>query len=407
LDVRVLTISLGYPKYPGDATVPFLDAIVQSLVARGHEIDVVLPYHPEFRHGETAGIRFFPYRYSPVPSFAPWGFGQSFGPNSRVRLQTVALLPAVALSLRQSISRRLATDGYDVVHAHWVVPNAWIAALVAGPRGVPLVVTLHGSDVAMAERYKLLGRLAASAFERADAVTATSEQLVARAVALGADPDRSAAVYIGVDSEKFSPRPPDPEVRAELGAVAGSLLVVAVGRLAEVKGFEYLIAAAEHLEGVSVAIIGDGELRATLERMARGVRAVTLVGGMAHERVPDALAAADVVVVPSVVDRAGRVDATTSTALEALASARPLVATSVGGIPEVVEDGVTGLLVPPKDPIALADAITRLQSDPSLRNSLAERGRKFALERLSWAATAEAFERTYSRAIARRTAGPL
>src|SRR5207248_993142 len=129
--VRVLLITLGYPKYPGDTTAPFMAGIARSLIARGHSIDVVLPYHPQFQHAESETIRFFSYRYSPVSRFAPWGFGNAFGPKSRVRLGVAALLPSIALSLRRGIRHRLAGARYDVIHAHWVVPNGWLAASVA------------------------------------------------------------------------------------------------------------------------------------------------------------------------------------------------------------------------------------------------------------------------------------
>lgn len=397
--MRVLMITLGYPKHPGDPTAPFIDAIAHGIADRGHTVDIVLPFHPEFRQADKEGIHFFPYRYSPIRAYSPWGFGQIFGPKSRVRLDTAALLPVIALSLRRCISRRLTRERYDVVHAHWVVPNGWLAAPAAHKRCVPIVLTLHGSDVAMAERYKVVGKLAQRTFGLADAVNATSSELLGRAVALGADPERAAPLYLGVDTTLFSPREPDLELRKALGADRDEFLVVSVGRLAEVKGFEHLIDAAALLRDVSVAIVGDGELKADLERRARGMKNVTLVGSMPHHLVADALRAADVVVVPSVVDRAGRVDTTTSTVPEALSSARPLVATNVGGIPEIAEDGRTAILVPPKNPQALAEAITRLRADPGLRQRLAEEGRRFAVERLSWDATAQTLEETYRRAI--------
>jgi glycosyltransferase involved in cell wall biosynthesis len=121
---------------------------------------------------------------------------------------------------------------------------------------------------------------------------------------------------------------------------------------------------------------------------------------MPHDRIPHALAAADLVVVPSVVDSRGRVDSTTSTVPEALASGRPLIATAVGGIPELVRDGENGLLVPQKDPAALAAAIERLRGDPDLRERLSHRAREFAVERLGWEATIDALEAAFAGAIA-------
>jgi glycosyltransferase involved in cell wall biosynthesis len=404
--MRILAVTLGYPKEPGDSTAPFIEAIVRGLAKRGHEIDVVLPQHHEFRYPDGEGVRFFPYRYSPFARVSPWGFGQTFNPTTHVRAQVVALLPTIALSLRRAIARRLASQPYDLVHAHWVLPNGWAAASAAKRVGVPLVVTLHGTDVAMAEHHRPLGNVARRTFSRAAAITATSEDLRRRAVGLGADAEKTITTYIGVDTELFAPRSADPDVRRLLGAQDGDLLVVSVGRLARVKGFEYLIKAASRLERVTLAIVGEGELRSELERLAQASPArVVLAGGMPHSRVAQALAAADVVVVPSVVDNRGRVDATTSTALEALSSGRPLVATAVGGIPEVVRDGENGLLVPQKDPVALAAAIERVRVDPELRHQLSLRAREYAVERLGWDGTIDALQRTFEGAIAHDTGG--
>ncbi|HZT94453.1 MAG TPA: glycosyltransferase [Gaiellaceae bacterium] len=400
--MRVLAVTLGYPKEPGDSTAPFVDAIVRGLARRGHEVDVVLPHHPEFRYPDGERVRFFPYRYSPLARLSPWGFGQTFDAKARVGAQVLPLLPAIALSLRRAIQRRLAAEDHDVVHAHWLLPNGWAAASVAGRAEVPVVVTLHGSDVAMAERHLPLRRMARQTFGRVAAVTATSDDLRRRALELGAEPRAATVTYIGVDAERFAPRPADRETRRLLGAEEGDLLVVAVGRLARVKGFEYVIEAASRLPRVALAIVGEGELRPELELLVRSSSArVLLTGGMPHNRIPHVLAAADVVVVPSVVDSRGRVDSTTSTVPEALASGRPLVATAVGGIPELVCDGENGLLVPQKDPAALAASIERLGGDADLRERLARRGREFAVQRLSWEATIDALEASFAEAIAR------
>jgi phosphatidyl-myo-inositol dimannoside synthase len=404
--MRILAVTLGYPRELGDSTAPFIDAIVRGLARRGHEIDVVLPQHPEFRYPDGGGVHFFPYRYSPFPRLSPWGFGQTFDASTRVRAKVVPLLPAIALSLRRAIARRLARQPYDVVHAHWVLPNGWAASSVAKRSDPPVVVTLHGTDVAMAEHHRVLASVTRRTFSRVAAVTATSDDLRRRAIDLGADPQNTTTTYIGVDTQVFAPRPASPEVRQLLGARDGDLLVVAVGRLALVKGFEYLIEAASQLQRVTVAIVGDGELRPELERLAQASPArVLLTGPMPHDRIAEALATADVVVVPSVVDNRGRVDATTSTALEALASGRPLIATSVGGIPEVVRDGENGLLVPQKDPVAIAAAIEQLRGDSDLRQRLSGRAREFAVQRLSWDATIDGLERTFEQAAGNYAGG--
>jgi glycosyltransferase involved in cell wall biosynthesis len=394
--VRVLMITMGYPKHLGEPTAPFIRSIAESLAARGHSIDIVLPFHPEFTHEGPEGVRFFPYRYSPAARFAPWGFGNSFNRTSGIGIGVAALLPVIAISLRRRIGRLLASGSYDVVHAHWVVPNGSLAAGPARKHGVPLVITLHGSDIAIAERHKPLGYLAERAFRAAGAITASSAQLLRRAVDLGADPSKSSTVYLGVDAESFAPRTATSAMRKRIGASDDDFVAVSVGRLIEVKGFEYLIDAASRLQGVRVAIVGGGDLREDLERQARAQRApVTFFGDVSHDEVPSVLAAADAVVVPSIIDRAGRVDGLPSTVFEALACGKPLIATDVGGIAELVCDGVNGILIPEKDAKALSVALDRLRRDPAEGRRLAEEARRLAVTSLSWNATAKAFDACY------------
>lgn len=400
--MRVLLISQGFPKDVDDATAPFMASIVGAIASRGHTVDVVLPFHPDFRYPARDAVCFFPYRYSPVARFAPWGFGSSLRGTSHVTPGAALLLPGVLISLHRSLSRLLAAHPYDVVHAHWLLPNAWVAVGPAARRGVPLVVTLHGSDIAIAERARPLGRLAHRTLTAAGAITAVSDDLRARAERLGADPAKTATLHLGVDTRVFAPRLVDARVRARLGASADALLVVAVGRLVEKKGFRYLIEAASRVEGAHVAVVGGGDGRSELAAAAATSGAsVTFTGELDHADVADAVAAADVVAVPSVVDTAGNVDGLPNTLLEALSSGRPVLASAIAGIPEVVADRANGLLVPEKDVDALVRALTELRDDPELRDRLGREARGRAVHELGWDVTAEAFERAYVTAGAR------
>jgi len=401
---RILLISQGFPKYPGDSTAPFMEAIVRHLVAKGNTVDVLLPHHPEFRHPQEPGFEFVQYRYSPSNRFAPWGFGGSLKGSSRVRAAAALSSPAVVLSLRRRVKRLLFTRDYDVVHAHWILPNAWAAAGPAAQRRVPLVITLHGSDVAVAERNALLRGFARQALRSAGAVTAVSDDLRHRAEHLGADPATTRTIHLGVDTAAFAPRDVAPSVRGQLGVPHGSLLVVAVGRLVEKKGFEYLIEAASRVQGVHIAIVGEGDLRGDLQSRARRSGAsVSFAGNLERAAVGEAFAAADIVAVPSVVDSAGNVDGLPMTLLEALSTGCAVVASAVAGIPEVVADEVNGLLVPEKDVEALSGALTVLRDDPQLRHRLGNEARRRALAELDWNATVSEFEQAYAAAGAWRS----
>jgi glycosyltransferase involved in cell wall biosynthesis len=292
-----------------------------------------------------------------------------------------------------------------MMHGHWVVPGGALAA-AALPHGAPLVVSLHGSDVYLAERHELVGRVARWAFHRAHYVTACSDDLRIRAIALGASEDRSVTIPYGVDSRRFRP---DPRIRVQRRAAwridSDDEIAFAAGRFVRKKGFEYLIDAlgilAPRRPRLRLVLAGGGDLEGDLrERAARlGItNRVILPGVLTQGGVADALAASDVAVVPSVRDEAGNVDGLPNVVLESLASATPLVATTAGGIASVVKDEVSGLLVGERDAAALASAIDRVLSDRALAVKLGTAARVWASTHAGWDQVAERFEEVYERA---------
>jgi len=395
-------VTSSYPKYPGDVTAPFIESIARGAAARGHLVDVVLPHHPDLCRPEGEPVRFFPFRYAPRESWSLWGYAQSLRADVSLRAAALIVTPLAALALRRQVAARLRERSYDVVHAHWVVPNGTLVADLARSHRTPTVVSLHGSDVFLPERIPALRPAARFAFRAAGAVTACSTDLHRRALALGAPPERTTTVPYGVDLDLFSPArsPESGPVRAALGADDGDVLVLAVGRLVEKKGFRHLIDAAAR-SPVRLAIAGAGDLEGALRERSREASAPTrFVGPLERDDVANALAAADVVAVPSVRDAAGNVDGLPNVLLEALASGRAVVASRVAGIPDVVRDGENGLLVPPGNPGALADALSRLAADAPLRERLGRAARRTAETRLSWDVAVDAFEECYERATA-------
>jgi len=393
-------VTSSYPRFPGDVVAPFIESIARGVAARGHRVDVVLPHHPDLRRPPGEPVSFHPYRYAPLDRWSRWGYAQSLRRDVSVRAGAFMLAPLVAFALRRIVAQRLRETKYDVVHAHWVVPNAALVAGLVRTHGVPLVVSLHGSDVFVAETLFPARVLATHALRQAGAVTACSEDLRRRALRLGARPERTRTVPYGVDSMDAAGADVD-AVRARLGAPPGATLVVALGRLVEKKGFSYLIQAAARVPGVHVALAGDGDLRAELEARVEATGApVRLVGALDRASVAAALAAADVVVVPSVVDRAGNVDGLPNVLLEAMAAGRAVIASRVAGIPDVVTDGVDGVLVEEKDVAGLAAALARLDGDRALRQRLGTAARAMVTRRLSWDQAARTFEESYAAAAA-------
>ena len=271
---------------------------------------------------------------------------------------------------------RTATAGADVVHAHGLRAGL-LASLALGGRRTPLVVTWHSAVLAEGTRARLLALLERRVSRVADVVLGASSDLVERARRLGARDARLAP--IAVPAPVRAPLPPESAVeierrrqktRAEFGAVDRPLLL-AVGRLEAHKGYDVLLDAVRGLCGLEpaspvVVIAGEGSQREPLQRRIDAERLpVRLLGR--RDDIPELLAAADVVVLPS------RWEARALIAQEALHAGVPLVATAVGGTPELVGDA--GELVAYGDAVALAGAIAALLGDAGRRAELAAAGR--------------------------------
>ncbi len=408
---RVVMITTSYPRFPGDTVGTFLEPIAHGVAALGHDVHLVLPWHPQLtRPPHEGNVHFHPFRYAPLPSLNIFGYAASLRADVRLRLAAVAAAP-LALAAAWRTARRVAREvRATVIHAHWVIPCGAVGAAMSAHR--PLVISLHGSDVFVAERHRAIGMAARAAFRRCHWLTACSDDLRKRAINLGAEADRSETVPYGVDHERFRP---DPAARArrrpQLGIDSRQSLLFAAGRLVRKKGFEYLIEAMPSILARSpdtvLAIGGSGDLEDELRRLAeaRGVAdRVVFTGLLKQDDVGECLAAADVAVVPSVRDDSGNVDGLPNVVMEALASGTPLVATTAGGICAVARDGENAMLVAERDPAALAGAIGRLLDDGALRAAIGGAARHNVIEQHSWASVARRFERAYRQA-ARYAAG--
>ena len=403
--MKILAVTSTYPRYPGDGVAPFVGSIVRGVADLGHEVHVLVPEHSGWRWPDHDGrVTFHRYRYSPVRSWTPWGFSESLAGRSTIRKPLYLLAPVVAASAVRAARKILSGGGFDLVHTHWVVPNGPIGGLAAG--ATPLVVSMHGSDVAVSERSRALGRVARWTFERAAAVTAPSRDLLSRARELGAHEPLELVPY-GADEVVVSPDAAA-ATRSRLGIARDNVLVAGIGRLVPVKGFDYLVQALAEASRdnprLRLVLVGDGSERTALAERAASLGVadrVHLVGAVPHDDVPEYLAAADVVVVPSIRFE-GLVDGLPNVALEAMAAGKPLVATRVGGLPELVHDGRNGLLVEEKSASELASAILGLVGDAGLRARLGAAARDEIRAERSWESVARRFVEIYERAAATR-----
>jgi glycosyltransferase involved in cell wall biosynthesis len=288
------------------------------------------------------------------------------------------LLDFRALRRLLSLIRR---GGFDLVHAHGqdaAIMGSWARRFV----GFRLMVTRHVLEEPVGDlRQRLRAHLALAALRRADAPVAVSRAAADSLATLASiPPDRIRIISNGIQLERFDPAfcgRQRAALRESLGVGHSDPLVVMPAVLRPGKGHDVLLASVprvlERFPGTRFVVAGGGELEGELMTKAEGLGPAVLFLGHRPD-IPNLLAASDLVVLPS------RSEALPTVAMEAAAAGRAMVASRVGGVPEVVEDGVTGMLVPPGDPRALSDSISVLLADPTRRQALACAARRKALE---------------------------
>lgn len=307
---------------------------------------------------------------APTRLFAVWSHGLSAHRESVRSLSRAVLALLQASRFALWMQRR----GVEHVHAHWATHTALAAWAIHRLTGLSYSFTAHADDIFI-RRPMLEEKIREAAF-----VVTISEynqrylvEQLGRSVA-----SRIRVVRCGIDTGRFRPTPPS---RVEVFTIA------CVARLEPKKGHGVLLDACAELARRDVpfrcVLVGDGSERAaiTRQRAALGLEEqVELIGVQPRDGVCEVLEAAHVVVLPGIVESSGRADGIPVALMEALATERPVVASDISGIPELVEHEHTGLLVPSNEPLALADALNRLRTDPELGIRLAAAGRLRVLE---------------------------
>lgn len=311
----------------------------------------------------------------------------SLSPGSAVRKLQRAGCPVLVIDEPDdaiavgALAAHLAEVAPDVVHNHMYRAEmvGTRAALALGEIGRPrpfVVSTVHSSRVRSAEDRDALRRLT----PRMDRLIAVSQAIRRKIADEGRDVVPVSLIYNGVDLQRYDHQEPCCTLRDEYGMEPGSQIVGVVARLEPEKGHPTLFEAwPEVLRAAPSAyllVVGEGSRREELEALARSLRiAHRVVFTGRRDDVPAVTAALDVAVLPSYREAQGL------SVLEAMALSRPVVASAVGGIPEMITDGVTGLLVPPHDAPALAAAISRLLVDHPYADLLARAGHDLVHER--------------------------
>ena len=378
--MRVLFLTHSYPRTPGDAAGAFLLHLATALKAQDVDVTVIAPAGDHLPANEVLdGIPVHRFRYAPR------------------RFQRLAYTGQMAEEVKRSLSAKFALLGFlgssfasgarirrefdpSLVHAHWWFPGGLVGSWVSGLAGIPLVTTMHGTDVRLAMGNGLARSLLRRVLSQSGAVTTVSSWLAGQVKAMA--PDSNPIV---------SPMPAATDLFTPGGSRHARRLLF-VGRLNAQKGIGLLLdALAAMRQPAELDVIGDGQDRDTLREQATRLGVAGRVhwhGALPQPRLLEFYRAATALVVPSREEGFGLV------AVEAQLCETPVVAFASGGLSDTIEDGVTGFLVPPGDAAAMAVALDLVVSSEA-RQDVGRAGRQSALARFAPDSVARRYRKLY------------
>lgn len=359
---RLLVTASTFPRWKGDTEPRFVLDLCKYLT-EWFDVTALVPSAPGAAQREVLeGVTVIRYHYFPIHKWETLCYPGAIVPRIKEKKIRIFLVPFLFLALFFQLLRRL--KDYDLVHAHWLIPQGIVQSFFRKP----YIVTGHGGDVTSLNK-GIFRQLKVRCLKKAKYVTVVSEHLKKKVQEL--TPDLQPHVLsMGVDASGFGRQ----YFVDNYFGQNGKKTVLFVGRLAEKKGVTYLISAMSKIDALLV-IAGDGPLRQALEKQAREMRVnAVFLGAKTHEELRTIYASADLFAAPSVTAADGDQEGLGLVMLEAMASGLPVVANDSGGISQVIKNGVNGLLCQEKNVEQLADAIASVLRDEELYKRLCQNG---------------------------------
>lgn len=355
---KLLVTASTFPRWEGDTEPRFILDLSKALL-KYFDVTVLAPAAIGAKDKEVLeGVNVIRYHYFPIHKWETLCYPGAIVPRIKEKKIRLILVPFLFLGLWRKLLFIL--PQYDIVHAHWIIPQGIVQSFFKKK----YLVTGHGGDVTSMNK-GIIKKLKVRALKRAGRVTVVSNALKKEVMKLV----NNIEVYVqsmGCDLDTFGPE----NRRNNYFQQNGKKIVLFVGRLAEKKGVTYLIEAVRELD-VKLVIVGKGPLENQLKNQADNLKEkVVFLGAKTHEELRSIYASADIFVAPSITAKDGDKEGVPTTIIEAMASGLPVIASATSGIPEVVENNKNGFLVQEKDIIGIKNCIEKLSKNEEKRNEM-------------------------------------
>ena len=401
--MKVLFIVTAYPRHEGDIITPWMGETIDRLKAQGTQVEVLAPAYRGSATGTIGGVKVHRFRYA--PEFMET-LTHDMPAVERIRRNPafLALLPGyVAAGSRAA--REIARDGrFDIVHAFWPIPHGLFGVAARKASSAALVSTFFSAELTWdGATRRVFAPVIRRVVSASDAVTVISAYTGQRLREYSPDvntvtiPFGAAAAEHDVSSDSRRPR--------EAG---DKFELLFVGRLVRRKGVPVLLDALDRLRDdsrLTLRIVGGGPEKDALEAKTRELELgdrVIFEGVVTAEAIQGFFARCDALVLPAIVTETGDTEGLGVVLIEAMGYGKPVIASGVGGILDVIPDDETGLRVPPGDADALARAIRRAMDDPAELGRIARNGTMFAARAFGWDEIVSRLSAVYESAVAAR-----
>jgi glycosyltransferase involved in cell wall biosynthesis len=390
--MRILHVVTAFPRTPDDVITPWLVELLRRLRAAGHEVEVFTSAYRGGGNREFDGLTIHRFRYFPA-AWEDLTHDQAVPERLKRGRRYWLAVPCYLLGGMLGIWRLCRRRKYDVIHVHWAMPHAlfgWVGRAACGAR---LVTTFYGVELRWVKSKMpwLRGFLARAA--RSSRQVVAISQYTATEIRELADVPITVIPYGVAAAPSTAATPPAP------------FTILFVGRLVARKGVPTLIEAARRLAAtlpIRVVIVGEGPERPALDAEVAHAGLAGVVefrGRVPFEDLARTYQQAGALVLPAVVDARGDTEGLGVVLLEAMSYGKPVVASDIGGITDIVTHDQTGLLVPPGDATALAAALERLARNPEDARRLGEAGYRLVRDRFSWESIVVRWTEVYREAV--------
>jgi glycosyltransferase involved in cell wall biosynthesis len=392
--MKIGVLTSVYPEFKGDPHGIFVHRLMREIVRQGHEVHILAPFSGDKTDYILDDVHVKKYNY-----FYPKRFQRLCGRSGMIDnikegiFVKIQFLSFIIFNI--SNSRKL--RDMDVVHVQWPIPNGLGALFLKFFNNIPYINTIHGEEVYLSKRYHttfVLKLLVNNSFKT---LTNSSETLKV-SLENGLKKDKLKIIPFGVDTNIFKYNPVSKEKNL--------FQILSIGYLIERKGFKYLIKSVKEVlkihDNVNLKIVGTGPLENQIKNLIKELKLeknVEIISNVSDEKLLELYNSSDIFVLPSVVDSQGNTEGLGVVLLEAMACKVPVIASNIGGIPDIVHDRVNGILVPQKDVLELSKSINELIGNEDMRKNLALNGYEMVKAHFSWKQIANDYIKIYTEII--------